>query len=97
MDVDALIGWNFKRLRQDLNLSQEELALRLGSIDQAYISQLEGGERNPTGRTIFRLAVALGVEVGELFRTDGIPASIASAESGTQKKTRAGRLGKKVR
>ena len=61
MDVDALIGWNFKRLRLNLGLSQEELALRLGTIDQAYISQLEAGERNPTGRTIFRLAEALGV------------------------------------
>lgn len=58
------------------NLSQEEMALRLGSVDQAYISQLESGGRNPTGRTIYRLARVLGVNPGELFSLDGAPNDI---------------------
>jgi len=91
MDVDALIGWNFKRLRLTLGLSQEELALRLGTIDQAYISQLEAGERNPTGRTIFRLATALGVSVGELFRVDNVPEEITAGSERGSKKSKAGR------
>jgi transcriptional regulator with XRE-family HTH domain len=95
MDVDALIGWNFKRLRSNLGLSQEELALRLGTIDQAYISQLEAGERNPTGRTIFRLAEALGVSPGELFRLENVPAEISATKETGPKKNRAGRRGKK--
>jgi len=91
MDVDALIGWNFKRLRLNLGLSQEELALRLGTIDQAYISQLEAGERNPTGRTIFRLAEALGVAAGEFFRQENVPEEISAAKERGAKKSRAGR------
>jgi transcriptional regulator with XRE-family HTH domain len=76
MDVDGLIGWNFRRLRLAQGLTQEELWLRLGTLDQSYLSQLEDGERNPTGRTIFRLAGALEVEVGELFSTKGVPDEI---------------------
>ncbi len=94
MDVDALIGWNFKRLRIQLGLSQEEVALRLGTIDQGYISQLEAGERNPTGRTIFKLASSLGVSAGELFATDGIPQEISMSEHPAQTKSRAGRAKK---
>ena len=97
MEVDALIGWNFKRLRVQLGLSQEEAALRLGTIDQGYISQLEAGERNPTGRTIFKLASALGVSTGELFATDGLPEAIAKSEGSAHKKSRAGRATKSKR
>lgn len=76
MDVERLIGWNFRRLRMMQELSQEEMALRLESVDQAYISQLESGGRNPTGRTIYRLARVLGVNPGELFSMDGVPEEI---------------------
>ena len=91
MDVDALIGWNFKRLRLKRELSQEEVALRLGTFDQGYISQLEAGERNPTGRTLYRLAHALDAAVGDLFQTDGLPVEISDGESKTTGKSRAGR------
>ncbi|WP_338736194.1 helix-turn-helix transcriptional regulator [Asticcacaulis sp. DW145] len=91
MDVDRLIGWNFKRLRSKLGLSQEEVALRLGTFDQGYISQLEGGERNPTARTLYRLAKALNASVGELFESEGLPPEIAQSESKASGKSRAGR------
>ncbi|WP_368407088.1 helix-turn-helix domain-containing protein [Asticcacaulis aquaticus] len=76
MDVERLIGWNFRRLRMQQDLSQEEMALRLGSVDQAYISQLESGGRNPTGRTIYRLARVLDVNPGELFSIEDAPSDI---------------------
>jgi transcriptional regulator with XRE-family HTH domain len=91
MDVDRLIGWNFKRLRVKLGLSQEEVALRLGTFDQGYISQLEAGERNPTGRTLFRLAISLEASVGDLFQTADLPADIAEGENKTTGKSRSGR------
>ena len=91
MDVDGLIGWNFRRLRLGKNLSQEEIALRLGTVDQGYLSQLEDGQRNPTARTIFRLAGALEVDVGELFAVEGVTLNILNSEKTTVKKTRAGR------
>jgi transcriptional regulator with XRE-family HTH domain len=91
MDVDALIGWNFRRLRQELGLSQDELWLRLGTLDQSYMSHLENGELNPTSRTIFRLAGALGVSEGELFQREGVPDAILFSSKTEVKKTRSGR------
>jgi len=91
MDVDRLVGWNFKRLRAAKDLSQEEVALRLGTVDQAYISQLEAGERNPTARTLYKLAVALEVPVGELFSVVDAPSVITEAESKKLQKSKAGR------
>ncbi len=91
MDVDRLVGWNFKRLRAAKELSQEEVALRLGSVDQAYISQLEAGERNPTARTLYKLAGALGVSVGELFDTGSAPIEIVDGDSDKSQKTKSGR------
>ena len=91
MDVDRLIGWNFKRLRMAQTLSQEEIALRLGTVDQAYISQLEAGERNPTARTMFRLALALEVSVGDLFALNNVPAEIIDGNNKGSQKSRAGR------
>ena len=97
MDVDRLIGWNFRRLRLGRGLSQEEIALRLGTVDQGYLSQLEDGQRNPTARTVFRLAGALEVDVGELFAIHGVSEAILNSEKTTVKKTRAGRSASKKR
>lgn len=59
MDMRRLVGRNVKRLRLELGLTQEQLAERSG-FDQRYISQLEGGRRNPTVVSLFELAQALG-------------------------------------
>ncbi|ESQ83779.1 helix-turn-helix domain-containing protein [Asticcacaulis benevestitus] len=74
MDVQALIGWNVNRLREDLGISQTELALRCVIVSQGYISKLETGERNPTAVIQFIIATALNVEVGELFSQSNAPA-----------------------
>lgn len=95
MDVDRLIGWNFKRLRTAQGVSQGEMSLRLVTLDQGYLSQLEDGQRNPTGRTIFRLASALDVDPGELFSTKGAPLEIVESDQTTVKKSRAGRANPK--
>lgn len=76
MKVQALIGWNLKRLRTAQNVSQEELALRIQIIDQTYISKLERGHRNPTAVMLFLLAEALGIEVGQFFQLSDVPVSI---------------------
>lgn len=44
------------------NLTQEELAKKTG-IDQAYISKLENGTRNPTINLLKRLAEGLGMDL----------------------------------
>ena len=76
MKVQALIGWNLKRLRLARNVSQEELAFRMQIIDQTYISKVERGQRNPTAVLLFLLADALDVEVGELFSRVSVPKTI---------------------
>ncbi|WP_448954930.1 helix-turn-helix domain-containing protein [Labrys neptuniae] len=60
MDMRKLVGQNFARLRQEKNLTQEEVEARSG-FSQQYLSNLERGKRNPTIITLFELAQALGV------------------------------------
>jgi transcriptional regulator with XRE-family HTH domain len=65
-DVRRLVGQNVKRLRIKAELSQAELAARMG-VDRAYVSGLELGQRNPTIITLWHTAQALGVNLTPLF------------------------------
>ena len=58
MDMRRLVGRNVRRIRLQLELTQEELAERSG-FSQQYISDLERGRRNPTVVSLFELAQAL--------------------------------------
>jgi predicted transcriptional regulator len=60
MDMRKLVGRNVKRIRQEKDLTQEQLA-ELSGFSQQYISGLEQGRRNPTVVTLYELATALGV------------------------------------
>jgi len=95
MHVEKLIGWNLKRIREERQLTQAQLGLHLLAPDQSYLSQMEAGERNPTARILFRIAEGLGITVGDLFQTDGVPEEIANAPNKAVPKTRAGRVKKK--
>lgn len=53
--------------RQNLNISQEELAHRSG-LDRTYISGIERGTRNPSFTVIVSLALGLGISVSQLFK-----------------------------
>ena len=68
MEIQKVLGAKIKKIRSAANLSQEELAGRMGNeIDQAYVSRLEAGELNPTLLTLSRLSKALNVKISELF------------------------------
>ena len=58
-----------KTLRRLRALSQEELAEESG-VGRATISRIERGETGAHGRTLRRLAKALGVGVEELVRIE---------------------------
>jgi transcriptional regulator with XRE-family HTH domain len=58
-----------RRLRRQAALSQQELAERAGTT-QETISRLEHGHHAARGRTLRRLAEALGVEPRELMKGD---------------------------
>lgn len=69
MDMRALVGRNFARIRQEKGLTQEKVEERSG-FSQQYISGLEQGKRNPTIVTLFELAQALGVSHVDLVMPD---------------------------
>jgi len=50
-----------KRLREQLNMSQQELALKCGYSDRSTITKIEKGERNISADKISLIAKALGV------------------------------------
>lgn len=62
----SAFGGHVRSLRLGLGLSQEEVAHRAG-LHVTYLSGIERGVRNPSLKNIRRVAMALGVGVGELF------------------------------
>ena len=65
-DVRKIVGRNVKKFRRSSRLSQEVLAGRCG-IYRTYLSRIEAGSANPTLLVLHALAVALGVDVCDLF------------------------------
>lgn len=59
-------GEKVRELRYERGLSQEALGRRV-HLHRTYISDIEGGKRNPGLDNIVRLAVALDVSTDELF------------------------------
>jgi len=66
MDVRRRVGLNVKHLRQNLGLSQEDLAFECG-LHRTYVSGVERGVRNPTVLVLERIAKALRTPSGRLL------------------------------
>ncbi len=62
----VLLGKQIRALRKANGFSQEGFASEVG-IDRSYYGGIERGERNVAALNLFRIAEALGVQVGELF------------------------------
>lgn len=60
-DLQLLLGANLREYRHSRGLSQEALAEVL-QMHRTYVGGLERGERNPTLRSVERMAERLGVE-----------------------------------
>lgn len=67
MDVRRIMAKNVRKFRTAAQLSQEEVANRMG-VEQTYVSGLERGVRNPTITTLYRAAKALNVDIIELLK-----------------------------
>lgn len=61
------LGENLKRIRIKKNITQTEIAKKLGA-DRSFVSNIENGKNNPTLSTITNLADAVGVSVNELLK-----------------------------
>ena len=66
MDIRAVVGSNFARIRRERGLTQEQVEERSG-FSQQYLSGLERGLRNPTVVTLYEIAQALEASVTELL------------------------------
>lgn len=61
------LGENMKRIRLEKDMTQGDICRKL-EVDRAFISNIEGGKKNPTLSTITRIAEALGVSVDTLLK-----------------------------
>lgn len=62
--VKETIGQLIRRKRRELGTSQEVLSEK-ADLSANYIAQLEIGRRNPSLKTLTKLAIALGIPVEE--------------------------------
>lgn len=68
MKIEEKLGLKIKQLRNKIGISQEELAFRC-DLHRTYISSVELGKRNVSIKNIEKIALALEVEIIELFKT----------------------------
>ena len=66
MDIASQVGAALRALRDEVGISQEELAGRSG-LDRTYISGIERGRRNPSVRSLQRVSDALGITLDVIF------------------------------
>jgi transcriptional regulator with XRE-family HTH domain len=68
LQLKKRIGERLRARREDLGVSQEHVAFQ-AEISPTYLSQIENGQRNPSLETLFRVSVALKLDLSELVRT----------------------------
>lgn len=66
VDIRARFGAALKAWRTRKRLTQEELAERSG-LSYKFIGEIERGTGNPTIETVSQLALALDVDISQLF------------------------------
>ena len=61
------LGQKLRKLRKEQNITQEELAEKVG-LDPRTVLEIEAGKReNPTVKTLSRISEALGVKLSNLL------------------------------
>ena len=61
-------GEVIRRLRKEKDWSQEELAAK-AHLDPKSIIQIETGKRNPTLKSLQKIAVALGTSISDILKS----------------------------
>ncbi len=65
-DILEKFGQRMQKIRKEAGFSQEELAAKL-AMHRTYVGMVERGERNPTIRTLYKIAKALKVSSSDLL------------------------------
>jgi transcriptional regulator with XRE-family HTH domain len=81
MDSAQAAGRNIRRLRTAAGLSLADLAAA-ADVSKTTLHGLEQGEGNPTLSTLWALATALGVSLGELLEPPAPPVAVVRADEG---------------
>lgn len=66
-DLIHRLAYNVKKMRNDKNITQEELSFRSG-LHKNYLSDVERGTRNISLKALEKLTKGLECEVEELFK-----------------------------
>lgn len=61
------VGQRIKKFRNELEISQEKLALK-ADIDRTYLAGVELGKRNISLKSLEKITRALNISFDELFR-----------------------------
>ena len=62
-------GENLKRIRKDMNVTQEEMAKHIG-ISQSYIADIERNRKNISLAVILKIAKGLKISINKLINDD---------------------------
>lgn len=62
-----VVGKRLRKIRKEKNLSQEELSEKAGYY-RTYVGHIETGNYSPSLHTMWRIAHALKVDLGELLK-----------------------------
>jgi transcriptional regulator with XRE-family HTH domain len=65
------LGWGIRKIRQEKNLSQAQLA-ELCDLHPTYVSIIERGVKSTTVFTLSKIARALGQKPSELLANSGL-------------------------
>ncbi len=68
MDIKLKIGQRIKRLRKDIELSQESLAYK-AEVDRTYVTDVENGRRNVSVEILEKIIKALDISITEFFNS----------------------------
>lgn len=66
LNIQEKFGKRLRELRGNKGLSQEKLSKQAG-FDRTYVGKIERGEKNPTLKTIDKLASSLEIQIKEFF------------------------------
>ena len=80
------LGGKIKQMRNQLGLTQEELADRC-ELTKGYISQLENNLNSPSIATLTDILVALGSNLSEFFKEEAEEKVVFSKEEFIEKET----------
>ena len=69
MNIKLKIGHRIKELREQLSMSQKDLAY-IADLDRSYIASIENGQRNVSIVNIEKIANALQMTLKDFFNTD---------------------------